>query len=258
MPGIIGTPAESGPLRAPGIFHRRRAPPQPRAWPRTARRRRRHVDEQRVGGQPERLRAMRLEFKRPPDPPACSQSHPSARCWTSTGRCATWAATNGRVGRGGLQRRDNRPAHSNRSRPARRRIISPSRRSSTNRVRPLPTVGCDTRSRATTAVLLNPSAQPSTIRAGNASACADLRHRAHLRNCSRSSSLNTNAAFGHPERDIPHSATYSMVNDARHRHGALCTESPSRLTPPTPGSTVDAAVPGTRGCPIGHFHGRSR
>jgi hypothetical protein len=59
-------------------------------------------------------------------------------------------------------------------RPGRGSSTNPSQRPSTNRRRHLPTVGCATRSRAATS-FDRPSAQPSTIRDRNASACADDR-----------------------------------------------------------------------------------
>ena len=77
---------------------------------------------------------------------------------------------------------------------------------STNRRRHLPTVGCATRSRAATSLLDSPSAQPSTIRDRNASAWEDLRRRAHRDSVSRSSSVNTNSAFGLPRAAISESS----------------------------------------------------
>jgi len=59
--------------------------------------------------------------------------------------------------------------------PGRGSSSSPSRPRSTKRRRHLPKVCAVTRSRAATALLLRPAAQPSTIRARNAKACAVLR-----------------------------------------------------------------------------------
>ena len=91
-------------------------------------------------------------------------------------------------------------------RPGRGSSTNPSSRDSTNRRRHLPTVGCDTRSRAATSLLDRPSAQANTIRDRNASACADLRRRAHRVNVSRSSSVSTSCAFGRPRSAIAESS----------------------------------------------------
>ncbi len=72
-----------------------------------------------------------------------------------------------------------RSAVTDAGRPGRGSSTSPSRRASTNRGRHVPIVNCATRSRAATALFDRPSAQPSTIRDRNASACEDLRRRAH-------------------------------------------------------------------------------
>ncbi len=93
-------------------------------------------------------------------------------------------------------------------RPGRGSSSSPSRRSSTNRERHLPTVGADTASRAATFLLLSPAAHPNTIRDRSASACEDLRRRAHRCNCSRSAAVNSSTAFGRPVRGIPQFTTY--------------------------------------------------
>jgi len=81
-------------------------------------------------------------------------------------------------------------------RPGRGSSTSPSRRASRNRDRHFPTVGAETRSRAATSLLLNPCAQPSTILDRNASACDDVRRRAHRDSCSRSSPVSYSGAFG--------------------------------------------------------------
>jgi hypothetical protein len=52
--------------------------------------------------------------------------------------------------------------------------------------------------RTATALLVRPSAQPSTIRDHNASACEDLRRRVHRVSVWCSSSVNTNSAVGRP------------------------------------------------------------
>jgi hypothetical protein len=59
--------------------------------------------------------------------------------------------------------------------PGRGSSSSPSTPRSTKRRRHLPTVRTLTRSRAATALLLSPAAQPNTIRARNAKACTVLR-----------------------------------------------------------------------------------
>src|SRR5262247_4195369 len=59
--------------------------------------------------------------------------------------------------------------------PGRGSSSSPSMPRSTKRRRHLPTVCTVTRSRAATALLLKPEAQPNTMRARNAKACAVLR-----------------------------------------------------------------------------------
>ena len=51
---------------------------------------------------------------------------------------------------------------------------------------------------AATCLLASPSAHASTIRDRNANACDDFARRAHRTNCARSSSVNTNSAFGRP------------------------------------------------------------
>ena len=91
-------------------------------------------------------------------------------------------------------------------RPGRGSSTNPSQRASTNRRRHFPTVGCATRSRAATSLFDRPSAQPSTIRDRNASACELLRRRAHRVSVSRSSSVNTSSAFGRPRDAIRESS----------------------------------------------------
>ena len=90
-----------------------------------------------------------------------------------------------------------------------RSSLSPSSRSSTNRARHLPTVGCDTRSRTATFLFDNPAAQPSTIRARYANACDEDRRAAHRCSCSRSASVNVNSAFGRPLRSMKQNSTYA-------------------------------------------------
>ncbi|MDQ5840423.1 MAG: hypothetical protein M3537_04610, partial [Chloroflexota bacterium] len=63
-------------------------------------------------------------------------------------------------------------------------------------IRHVPTVGCDTHSRAATSLLVEPSAQPSTILDRNAKDCDDYRRRPHHSSCSRSSEVNSSNAFG--------------------------------------------------------------
>jgi hypothetical protein len=91
-------------------------------------------------------------------------------------------------------------------RPGRGSSTSPSQRASTNRLCHLPTVDCATRARAATSVFDSTSAQASTIRARSAGAWADLRRRAHRESVSRSSSVNTNSAFGRPRDAIGESS----------------------------------------------------
>ena len=86
--------------------------------------------------------------------------------------------------------------------PGRGSSANPSKRSSTNRCRHLPTVCGHTPNSAATSLLDLPSAQPNTIRHRCASACDDFARRAHRCNVSRSSSVNTNSATGRPLRAI--------------------------------------------------------
>ena len=88
-------------------------------------------------------------------------------------------------------------------RPGRGSSTSPSNRSSQNRDRHFPTVAADTPSAAATSLLDTPAAQANTIRERNANAWDDFRRRAHRTSCSRSSSVNSNTAFGRPVRGIP-------------------------------------------------------
>jgi hypothetical protein len=56
--------------------------------------------------------------------------------------------------------------------------------------------------------------KPSTIRDRNASACADVRRRAHRVSVSRSCSVNTNSGFGRPRdptRESSHPPTQFAV-----------------------------------------------
>src|SRR5674476_476268 len=93
-------------------------------------------------------------------------------------------------------------------RPGRGSSRSPSRRSSTNRARHLPTVPAAHPTRAATVLLSTPSAHASTIRERNANACDDFARRDHRVSCSRSSSVNTSSTFGRPVLAIPESITY--------------------------------------------------
>jgi hypothetical protein len=92
-------------------------------------------------------------------------------------------------------------------RPGRGSSASPSRRASTNRARHLPTICTETPSSSATAVFDRPSAHASTILDRSASACAEVRRRAHRCSCSRSSLVSSSTAFGRPVRATHHSTT---------------------------------------------------
>ncbi len=68
----------------------------------------------------------------------------------------------------------------------------------TNRGRHLPTVAATIANFAATCLLSRPSAHASTILDRNARDCADFARRDQRNNCSRSSSVNVNSAFGRP------------------------------------------------------------
>jgi hypothetical protein len=87
--------------------------------------------------------------------------------------------------------------------PGRGSSSSPLRPRSTKRRRHFPTVCAVTRSRAATALLLRPAAQPNTIRARNAKACAVLRRCVSPSRMPASSPDNSILATGRPVR-IPH------------------------------------------------------
>src|SRR5262249_42220820 len=82
--------------------------------------------------------------------------------------------------------------------PGRSSSTNPSNRLATNRARHLPTVAGTIPSPAATCLLSKPSAHPSTIRDRNANDCAHLTRRDQRSNCARSSSANSNTAFGRP------------------------------------------------------------
>ncbi len=82
--------------------------------------------------------------------------------------------------------------------PGRGSSNSPSRRSSTNRLRHLPTVAELTFNSAATCLFIFSLAQPRTIRARNANAWAVFRRLTSRSNVSRSSSVRTSGAFGRP------------------------------------------------------------
>jgi hypothetical protein len=87
-------------------------------------------------------------------------------------------------------------------------IGQPVDRCATNRRRHFPTVASEQPNRAATVLLSSPSAHPNTMRERNARACADFLRRDQRTSCSRSSSLNTNAALGRPVRGMPQSTIH--------------------------------------------------
>lgn len=70
-----------------------------------------------------------------------------------------------------------------------------------------------------------PSPQASTIRERKARACDDLRRRAHLVSCSRSSGVRSSSALERPVRAIPYSATCL----ANFRRSTLALSLPMRM-----------------------------
>ena len=91
----------------------------------------------------------------------------------------------------------------NGGRPGRGSSTNPSNRSATNRLRHLPTVAGETRSRTATVLLSRLSAQANTIRERNANACADFARLDHRTSWSRSSSDNVNDGVGRPVLATP-------------------------------------------------------
>ena len=129
-------------------------------------------------------------------------------------QCVAWAGVDSRVA---TTTSSTCSAVTDAGRPGRGSSTSPSQRACTNRRRHLPTVGCATRSRAATSVFDRPSAQPSTIRDRNASACELFRRRAHRVSVSRSSPVNTSSAFGRPRDAIRESSHPPTRFAAQHR-----------------------------------------
>jgi len=82
--------------------------------------------------------------------------------------------------------------------PGRGSSSRPSSRRATNRARHLPTVAATIPSFAATCRLSKPPAHASTIFDRNANDCADFARRDQRNNCSRSSTVNVNSAFGRP------------------------------------------------------------
>ena len=82
--------------------------------------------------------------------------------------------------------------------PGRGSSTKPSSRRATNRARHLLTVAATIPSFAATCRLSKPPAHASTISDRNANDCADFARRDQRNNCSRSSSVNLNSAFGRP------------------------------------------------------------
>ena len=158
------------------------------------------LHEQRIGGQLERLAAVWLYPERPPDPPDRRLRQPRPRGHLAPGPVR-------RVLRNGLQRRDQHlldlTAVIVAGRPGRGSSESPSNRSSQNRRRHFPTVAADTPQSRATSLFAWPSAHASTIRERNANAWEDFRRRSHRTNCSRSSSVNSNACLGRPVLAMP-------------------------------------------------------
>src|SRR5664279_4174194 len=82
--------------------------------------------------------------------------------------------------------------------PGRGSSSNPSSRLATNRARHLLTVAGTTPNFVATCVLSSPCAQASTIFDRSANDCADFARLDQRSNCSLSSSLNVNSAFGRP------------------------------------------------------------
>ena len=120
-------------------------------------------------------------------------------------------------------------------RPGRGSSTRPSSRSREEPRRHLPTVVRRHPQIAATCLLVAPgSAHASTIRARNASACADFARRAHRVSCSRSASVSTSSAFGRPVR----AWSSSPARPPRRTVAATCAPSsastPSRARPAPP------------------------
>jgi hypothetical protein len=84
--------------------------------------------------------------------------------------------------------------------PGRGSSSKPSKRWATNRCRHLPTVTGHIRSSCATVLLSSPAAQRNTMRARTPNCCDTVPRRAQRSSAARSSSLNTNSAFGRPVR----------------------------------------------------------
>ena len=130
------------------------------------------VDKQRIGRQLEGFDAVRLLSEGAPDAPTLEVEIPLCRAMLRVLQCV---AAGGRLSSVCTMTLSTLASSIVRGAPGRGSSSSPSRPRSTKRRRHLPTVCTVTRSRAATALLLRPAAQPSTIRARNAKACAVLR-----------------------------------------------------------------------------------
>lgn len=139
--------------------------------------------------------AVRLEVERAPDPPDRRFRQPVRSAILARGQCVAFRGTLSSVE---TTTSSTRSALIVGGRPGRGSSVSPSKPSAMNRNRHLPTVAPAHPRSAATVLLPAPSGQASTIRERNARACEDFRRRAHRCNCSRSSSVTTNSAFGSP------------------------------------------------------------
>src|SRR5215510_2229914 len=111
--------------------------------------------------------------------------------------------------------------------PGRGSSSNPPTPRSTRRRRHLPTLCTVTRARAATALLLKPEAQPNTMRARNAKACAVLRRRVSPSKIPAASADSSILATGRPVRTpSPHPHAICLLN--YHTNFRLSTLVPSR------------------------------
>ena len=163
------------------------------------------LHEQRVGGELERVGAVRRQPERPPDPTDRRLRQPRA-----LGHLRPRPMR--RVLRRGLKRRDQHLLDllgGDRRRPAPaadhpRAHPTAARRTAGATCPPSPATR---HTPPPPSLFARPSAHFKTIRERNANACEDLRLRSHLTSCSRSESLNSNACLGRPVRAMPQHTT---------------------------------------------------
>ncbi len=196
IPGIIGNAGWDRARAWTCDFSQRRAQPLPPAGRGTTKVQPDDVvnllHEHWIVGQLEPVSPVRFELERVPDPSNCRSRKTRFLSHGSTGPMS-------RVLRGGFQGVRHDPFHLRRRdrwHPTRTRIIIQAVQTELQeRLRHLPTVGCETPSRAATSLFGRPSTHPRTIRDRSAKAWAEDRRRAHRCNCSRSSEVNSSNAF---------------------------------------------------------------